>query len=118
MVQTLPRKSSTHLCTKCLEYSSCAFCSNKDSKYKAGACLALNDDIRKSCRSEQRVWYTKGCPSKVGFAAIIFLGLYILFFSPGMGTVPWVINSEIYPLKYRGIGDTLQRSSQKLEKFM
>lgn len=74
-------------------------------KYKTGACLALNDDVRKSCRSEHnRVWYTKGCPSKVGFVAIIFLGLYILFFSPGMGTVPWVINSEIYPLKYRGIG--------------
>ncbi|KAL8120385.1 inositol transporter 4-like isoform X2 [Apium graveolens] len=92
-------------CTKCLQYSSCAFCSNKDSKYKTGACFALNDDVRKSCRSEHnRVWYTKGCPSKVGFAAIIFLGLYILFFSPGMGTVPWVINSEIYPLKYRGIG--------------
>ncbi|KAL1807466.1 hypothetical protein DCAR_0726826 [Daucus carota subsp. sativus] len=91
-------------CTKCLEYSGCAFCSNKQGKYKTGACLDLNDDVRDSCRSEKRTWYTKGCPSKIGFAAIIFLGLYILFFSPGMGTVPWVINSEIYPLKYRGLG--------------
>ncbi|XP_061367455.1 probable inositol transporter 2 isoform X2 [Gastrolobium bilobum] len=44
-----------------------------------------------------------GCPSKYGWLAIIGLALYILFFSPGMGTVPWVVNSEIYPLRYRGI---------------
>lgn len=25
-------------------------------------------------------------------------------YSPGMGTVPWIVNSEIYPLRYRGIG--------------
>ncbi|XP_061373787.1 probable inositol transporter 2 isoform X3 [Gastrolobium bilobum] len=40
---------------------------------------------------------------KFGWLAIIGLALYIIFFSPGMGTVPWVVNSEIYPLRYRGI---------------
>lgn len=39
----------------------------------------------------------------MGFLAIIGLALYIAFFSPGMGTVPWVVNSEIYPLKFRGL---------------
>ncbi|XP_027341502.1 probable inositol transporter 2 isoform X2 [Abrus precatorius] len=43
------------------------------------------------------------CPSKSGWLAILGLALYIIFFSPGMGTVPWVVNSEIYPLRYRGI---------------
>lgn len=66
--------------------------------------MVLNRDIRGSCRAEHRTWYTKGCPSKIGFLAVVFLGLYIISFSPGMGTVPWIINSEIYPLKYRGIG--------------
>ncbi|XP_027332953.1 probable inositol transporter 2 isoform X2 [Abrus precatorius] len=46
---------------------------------------------------------TRGCPSKYGWLALIGLALYIIFFSPGMGTVPWVVNSEIYPLRYRGI---------------
>lgn len=32
------------------------------------------------------------------------MGLYILAYAPGMGTVPWVLNSEIYPLRFRGTG--------------
>ncbi|RYR46740.1 hypothetical protein Ahy_A07g032528 [Arachis hypogaea] len=35
--------------------------------------------------------------------AIVGLALYIIFFAPGMGPVPWAVNSEIYPEEYRGI---------------
>lgn len=35
--------------------------------------------------------------------AVTGLVLYIAFFSPGMGPVPWTVNSEIYPEAYRGI---------------
>lgn len=66
--------------------------------------MALNDDVRGLCRSEKRAWYTKGCPSKFGFFAVLLLGMYIISYSPGMGTAPWIVNSEIYPLRYRGIG--------------
>ncbi|KAF4380861.1 hypothetical protein G4B88_010791 [Cannabis sativa] len=38
-----------------------------------------------------------------GWFAVIGLALYIAFFSPGMGPVPWTVNSEIYPEAYRGI---------------
>ena len=55
------------------------------------------------CLGEDRLWYTRGCPSKFGWLALIGLALYIIFFSPGMGTVPWIVNSEIYPLRYRGV---------------
>lgn len=41
--------------------------------------------------------------------AVVLLGLYIISFSPGMGSVPWILNSEIYPLKYRGIGGGMAR---------
>lgn len=68
-----------------------------------GACLISNDTTKDQCHGEHRLWYTRGCPSKTGWVAIVGLALYIIFFSPGMGTVPWVINSEIYPLRYRGI---------------
>lgn len=64
--------------------------------------MASNGGLKKACGGEHRVWYTKGCPSKVGILAVILLGLYIIIYAPGMGTVPWIVNSEIYPLRYRG----------------
>ncbi|KAL6562311.1 Inositol transporter 4 [Orobanche gracilis] len=92
-------------CMSCLKASSdCGFCANGDSKYQPGACLELTDDAKGMCRGEHRTWYTKGCPSKFGIFAVLLLGMYIISYSPGMGTVPWIVNSEIYPLRYRGIG--------------
>ncbi|MED6107911.1 Fibroblast growth factor 3 [Stylosanthes scabra] len=90
-------------CMKCLKAKpACGFCAAED-KLKPGACLKLDDSTKNECASRHRDWYTKGCPSKTGWLAIVGLALYIFFFSPGMGTVPWVINSEIYPLRYRGV---------------
>ncbi|GAB4842962.1 Integrin alpha chain-like protein (Alpha-int1) [Ancistrocladus abbreviatus] len=44
--------------------------------------------------------YTTGL---YAWLAVAGLALYIAFFSPGMGPVPWTVNSEIYPEAYRGI---------------
>ncbi|KAI4297636.1 hypothetical protein L6164_037518 [Bauhinia variegata] len=88
-------------CTTCLKYK-CGFCASK-SKLLPGACLTSGRTNKKECRDEHREWYTKGCPSKIGWVAILGLASYIMFFAPGMGSVPWVLNSEIYPLRYRGI---------------
>lgn len=99
-----PEQSSWN-CMKCLQKATdCAFCSNGDNRYSAGACLSATDPLKGACRGERRTWYTKGCPSKVGFLAVVFLGLYIIMYSPGMGTCPWIVNSEIYPLSFRGLG--------------
>ncbi|KAK2389018.1 putative inositol transporter [Trifolium repens] len=91
-------------CMKCLKASpKCGFCASGSNKLSPGACLISNDIAKNQCRQGHRAWYTQGCPSQWGWLALIGLALYIIFFSPGMGTVPWVINSEIYPLRYRGI---------------
>lgn len=68
-----------------------------------GACLISNDTVKDMCHGEHRLWYTRGCPSKFGWLALVGLALYIIFFSPGMGSAPWIVNSEIYPLRYRGV---------------
>ncbi|KAL0352831.1 UNVERIFIED_CONTAM: putative inositol transporter 2 [Sesamum angustifolium] len=92
-------------CMKCLKASSpsCGFCSSSENKLLAGACLISNNTVRDVCHGENRAWYTRGCPSSFGWLALIGLALYIIFFSPGMGSVPWIVNSEIYPLRFRGV---------------
>ncbi|XP_071718292.1 inositol transporter 4-like [Rutidosis leptorrhynchoides] len=98
--------SASWNCITCLRASSnCAFCANKDNIYKPGACLVVNTDTRATCETQDhRTWYTYGCPSKFGIFTVLLLGLYILSYAPGIGTVPWIVNSEIYPLLYRGTG--------------
>ncbi|KAF8408849.1 hypothetical protein HHK36_004918 [Tetracentron sinense] len=97
--------TATWDCMKCLKASSpeCGFCASATNKLFPGACLMSNSTVKKTCHSEDRLWYTRGCPSNYGWLALIGLGLYIIFFSPGMGTVPWIVNSEIYPLRFRGV---------------
>ncbi|XP_014506769.1 inositol transporter 4 [Vigna radiata var. radiata] len=90
-------------CMQCLR-EDCAFCANSDNEYHPGACLSAEKSVRGECSAKKRVWFSKGCPSKIGILAVAVLGLYILAYAPGMGTVPWVLNSEIYPLRYRGLG--------------
>ncbi|KAA3453344.1 inositol transporter 4-like [Gossypium australe] len=63
-------------------------------------------------------WFKDGCPSEFGFLAVVFLGFYILSYSPGMGTVPWIVNSEIYPLRYRGIGGGLAAVSNWISNLI
>ncbi|KAE8682078.1 putative inositol transporter 2 [Hibiscus syriacus] len=72
-----------------------------------GSYMELTRKQRDLCRGQHRTWFKDGCPSEFGFLAVVFLGLYILSYSPGMGTVPWIVNSEIYPLRYRGVGGGL-----------
>ncbi|KAJ4785499.1 Transporter [Rhynchospora pubera] len=91
-------------CTDCLKAAAdCGFCASTPNKLQPGACLASNDLTKDTCHANHREWYTQGCPSDFGWLALIALGAYIISYSPGMGTVPWIINSEIYPLRFRGL---------------
>ncbi|KAG9131469.1 hypothetical protein Leryth_015303 [Lithospermum erythrorhizon] len=102
MAYTQAPDASSWNCMSCLQATDCAFCSTGGSA--AGACVAASDNLRSMCRAEKQTWYTEGCPSKIGFLAVIFMGLYIILYSPGMGSCPWIVNSEIYPLRFRGLG--------------
>ncbi|XP_034697742.1 probable inositol transporter 2 [Vitis riparia] len=99
------KEDATWDCMKCLKASSpdCGFCASAANKLLPGACLISNDTVKDLCHKEDSLWYTSGCPSKYGWLAVVGLALYIIFFSPGMGTVPWIVNSEIYPLRFRGV---------------
>ncbi|TYH19208.1 hypothetical protein ES288_A05G335000v1 [Gossypium darwinii] len=107
-------KYSSWNCMYCLKVG-CGFCSNTANEYSPGTCLELNTEQRDWCRG---TWFKDGCPSEFGFLAVVFLGFYILSYSPGMGTVPWIVNSEIYPLRYRGIGGGLAAVSNWISNLI
>lgn len=114
-------------CGTCVGNSHCGFCviekhSNESTSYGNGTCspgnatssnyvLNLTNDTNQ-CEvlgdnitypddieyKEDRVWNYNSCPNnRFAWLAIISLVIYIAFFAPGMGPLPWTINSEIYP---------------------
>ncbi|KAE8077603.1 hypothetical protein FH972_016155 [Carpinus fangiana] len=107
-------------CMKCLKASSpsCGFCASNTNKLWAGECLISNETVKDMCQGQDRLWYTNGCPSKTGWLALLGLALYIIFFSLGMGTVPWTVNSEIYPLKHRGICGRIAATANGISKLI
>ena len=107
-------------CGTCVANSNCGFCVVKDdNKYTNGTCsegdehdadLRLNKticatqfeyqrNISINDEGSRRLWYFKYCPdNKYAILSLVSLFMYLVFFAPGMGPVPWTINSEIYPM--------------------
>eukprot|EP01043_Picozoa_sp_COSAG02_P045944 COSAG02_NODE_4251_length_5585_cov_4.672986_4_plen_631_part_00 len=71
--------------------------------------------------SSKPPWYWQSCPANHatrnsteapaknvgGMVSLVATAAYLAAFQPGMGTMPWTINSEIYPLHARGLGISL-----------
>ena len=52
------------------------------------------------------------------WCALVSLLLYIAFFSIGMGSTPWTVNSEIYPLRLRSIAVGLATMANWISNFV
>ena len=61
--------------------------------------------------TSQHRWFYYSCPNNhFAWLAIASLFIYIMFFAPGMGPLPWTINSEIYPTWARSTGIAIATS--------
>lgn len=47
------------------------------------------------------------CPTKYSWMALLGMVFYLLSFSPGLGPIPWTVNSEIYPQWARSAGNAM-----------
>ncbi|KAI8763927.1 proton myo-inositol cotransporter, partial [Biomphalaria glabrata] len=52
-------------------------------------------------------WAYDYCPTPYSWMPMVGLVLYLVSFAPGMGPMPWTINSEIYPLWARSTGNSV-----------
>lgn len=93
-------------CSSCTESSGCGYCFIPDAPTSNSTCLPVNANnldvsLVGSCQQATAapfVWAYNWCPSRYAWMTIMGLILYLFFFAPGLGAMPWTINSEIYPL--------------------
>eukprot|EP00053_Salpingoeca_punica_P024747 m.14535 g.14535 ORF g.14535 m.14535 type:complete len:552 (-) comp7155_c0_seq1:1758-3413(-) len=106
---TLPTDGCAHLtCSSCVSHSGCGYCAqpfSPNGTVLPGICHSGNDsDITPSFCADG--WAYSYCPSPYSWLAVLSLCLYIAFFAPGMGPMPWTVNGEIYPPSHRAFGNS------------
>ncbi|KAG0566811.1 hypothetical protein KC19_7G089300 [Ceratodon purpureus] len=104
-------------CTGCLQ-ANCGFCAAAHDEMQPGSCFVYTDNAEHVCQDLVRSWFTRGCPSNYGWLALLGLVLYLLTFAPGMGPVPWTINSEIYALQDRGVCGGIAATANWFSNFL
>lgn len=100
-------------CAICIENKHCGFCWDPQSPSNGASCLLADDSgkfsIGGACEkshsaSSSYIFIRRICPqvSKgIGLNTWLVLAglvIYLASFAPGMGPMPWTINSEIYPM--------------------
>ncbi|XP_063164049.1 proton myo-inositol cotransporter isoform X2 [Candoia aspera] len=104
-------------CNGCMLDPMCGFCYklNKSSVVES-SCASVSEKSTMEaawgrCSNETRLktedifWAYNFCPTPYSWTALLGLVLYLVFFAPGMGPMPWTVNSEIYPLWARSTGN-------------
>ncbi|XP_074644387.1 proton myo-inositol cotransporter-like [Tubulanus polymorphus] len=104
-------------CDDCMRDLYCGYCYMDENRGPVNAsCLPTTyDDPLKAtsgrCNSTylpgDLTWAYEYCPTAYSWMAMVGLVLYLVFFAPGMGPMPWTINSEIYPLWARSTGNAV-----------
>ncbi|OWF48753.1 Proton myo-inositol cotransporter [Mizuhopecten yessoensis] len=108
---------SHNWCEACIEDKNCGYCYTEVGKSAVnGSCLpttssdtsqALIGPCNNTFLPSETIWAHGYCPTTYSWMGILGLVLYLMFFAPGMGPMPWTINSEIYPLWARSAGSSL-----------
>jgi len=85
--------AASESCYSCIASEMCGVCSNLAGELM---CVSTNatDLISSTCQGGK---VSDVCKTEYSWLAVVGLVVYIMGFAPGMGPLPWTINSEIFP---------------------
>ncbi|XP_044535040.1 proton myo-inositol cotransporter [Gracilinanus agilis] len=104
-------------CDGCMLDPGCGFCYKMNkSDVVDSSCIPVNKESTNEAawgrctnetkfKAEELFWAYNFCPTPYSWTVLMGLILYLVFFAPGMGPMPWTVNSEIYPLWARSTGN-------------
>ncbi|KAJ8393395.1 hypothetical protein AAFF_G00061170 [Aldrovandia affinis] len=103
-------------CEPCMLDPACGFCYRENStSLFSSSCVPVNQAITGEAAwgrcsnttqmSDGTYWAYNYCPTSYSWVVLLGLMLYLACFAPGMGPMPWTVNSEIYPLWARSTGN-------------
>lgn len=116
-VQTDDTCAVSRTCQDCINAADrCGYCYSTfdNGSIADGSCYALKKDSDSPLDSSvciDKTWASGWCPTKYFWLPILAMTLYLVSFAPGMGPMPWTINSEIYPLWARGFCTSITTSA-------
>ncbi|KAL2102540.1 hypothetical protein ACEWY4_001708 [Coilia grayii] len=108
---------NTHLsCEPCMLDPGCGFCYRENgSAVFSSSCEPVNGASTDraawgrcsnvTLMTDHTYWAYNFCPTSYSWLVLLGLIFYLAFFAPGMGSMPWTVNSEIYPLWARSTGN-------------
>ncbi|GAB1609065.1 proton myo-inositol cotransporter-like isoform X1 [Argonauta hians] len=110
--------STYSVCTGCVSDPNCGFCYDTRDDFVNATCLPSNPNNWQTsaigaCNTTTAMaagsleWVTDYCPVSFSWLAVVGLALFLVFYAPTMGPLPWTINAEIYPLWARSTGNGL-----------
>ncbi|XP_022605706.1 proton myo-inositol cotransporter-like isoform X2 [Seriola dumerili] len=103
-------------CEFCMLDPTCGFCYRENgTKVYDSSCVPANQAAtdhaawgrcsNQTEATDSPIWAYNYCPTSYSWIVLVGLIFYLAFFAPGMGPMPWTVNSEIYPLWARSTGN-------------
>jgi len=110
----------TRSCWSCTSIPGCGYCGNSCVKGNdMGPFFGDNIDntnMTMTCPAgtEEEWSYHNVCTNPYGWMSVVFMVLYLIVFGIGMAGLPWTINSEIYPVRFRSLAVSISTGTNWL----